>query len=84
MGNSEMESKKLDPEQLEEVSGGILKKEDQSRYDRKISDCRKKGMKKSETLAYLLDGVTTEYDRDVIRYWVMMWYVDHYDPEYEG
>ena len=41
-------------------------------------------MKKSETLAYLLDGVTNEYDRDVIRFWVMRWFVDHYDPEYEG
>ena len=84
MGNSEMESKKLELEQLEEVSGGILKKEDKERFDRKIRDCRKKGMKKSETLAYLLDGVTNEYDRDVIRFWVMRWYVDHYDPEYEG
>ena len=84
MGNSEMEPKKLELEQLEEVSGGYLKKEDKESFDRKIRDCRKKGMKKSETLAYLLDGVTTEYDRDVIRYWVMMWYVDHYDPEYEG
>ena len=84
MGNSEMESKKLELEQLEEVSGGILKKEDKERFDRKIRDCRKKGMKKSETLAYLLDGVTNEYDRDVIRFWVMRWFVDHYDPEYEG
>ena len=41
-------------------------------------------MKKSETLAYLLDGVTNQFDRQLIEIWVKMWYFEHYAPEFEG